>query len=49
MDGWADGWTCRLGEWAGDGLITAGYPSMPQNTFDMFFFFFFFWGGGGCL
>ena len=36
MDGWAEGWICRLGEWAGVGLITAGYPSMPQNTFDMF-------------
>ena len=36
MDGWADDWTCRLREWAGVSLITAGYPSMPQNTFDMF-------------
>ena len=35
MDGWADGWTCRVGEWAGVGLITAGYPSMPQNTFEL--------------
>ena len=47
MDGCTDGWTSRLGvrvggwtdglgEWAGVALITAGYPSMPQYTLDMF-------------
>ena len=34
--GWIDGRTDGLGEWAGVALITAGYPSMPQYTFDMF-------------
>ena len=34
--GWMDGRTDGLGEWAGVALITAGNPSMPQYTFDMF-------------
>ena len=39
MGGWMGGqmdMIYRLGEWAGVGLITAGYPSMPQNNFDRF-------------